>query len=138
MIITDIIKAYITDSEYVLPNDCDINTVCAVSERHDLAHLISGALEKQGVLPKGELGASLKKQKLLAIMRREQQDYELTRITSIFQNEEIPYILLKGAVMKNLYPHKWLFLWMYSKNPLKIQESKMSSFHHYQYKLLLQ
>ncbi|MBR6784543.1 MAG: nucleotidyltransferase family protein [Clostridia bacterium] len=108
MIITDIIKAYITDGEYVLPNGCDINTVCAVSERHDLAHLISGALEKQGVLPKGELGASLKKQKLLAIMRREQQDYELTRITSIFQNEEIPYILLKGAVMKNLYPQAWM------------------------------
>ncbi len=108
MLLTDLIFSYISGKEYSLPENADISVLYAVSKRHDLAHLLAAALEKQGILPENELGDELKKQKLLAIYRREQLDYEEERICGILKSAQIPYIPLKGAVLKQLYPEKWM------------------------------
>lgn len=108
MILTDIIASYISGKEYTLPENADISVLYAVSKSHDLAHLLAAALEKYGITAPSETKDELKKQKLLAVYRREQLDYEEERICNALQKVQIAHIPLKGAVIKRFYPEKWM------------------------------
>ena len=88
--------------------ESQLKTLYTLSEKHDIAHLLAFALEKNGIDLHGETGKLFFKQKMLSIYRREQIDFEEERITSVFREEKIPFIPLKGAVIKNFYPEKWM------------------------------
>ena len=51
-----------------------------LAKKHDVAHLVALALEREGLLPEGKLGEALKSQQMLAIYRTE---------TALFAYDEI-------------------------------------------------
>ena len=79
-----------------------------LSKRHDLAHLICDALEKNGLLFDGEIKARFLNERLLAVCRYERQKYEFDRICIVLEEAEIPFIPLKGSVIRAFYPEPWM------------------------------
>ena len=80
-----------------------------LSKKHDLAHLIADALDKNGLLPDDtEAKKRFFQQRSMAVYRYEQQEYEFQQICAVFQQSKIPFIPLKGAVIRALYPQPWM------------------------------
>ncbi|MBE6581326.1 MAG: hypothetical protein E7650_06915 [Ruminococcaceae bacterium] len=77
-----------------------------LAKRHDMAHLLAAAL--QGKLLQGDVGASLHRQYMTAIFRTEQLQSELAALTDALEEAEIPFIPLKGSVLRARYPEPWL------------------------------
>ena len=80
-----------------------------LSKRHDLAHLIGDALDKNGLLPDGtEAKKRFLKERDLAVYRYEYQNYELEQICKTLEKAEIPFVPLKGSVIRKYYPEPWM------------------------------
>ena len=77
-----------------------------MAHRQDLSNLIVLGLEENGLLPAD--GADLRRQKLKAVFRCEQLQYELERLCAVLETAEIPFIPLKGAVMRQYYREAWM------------------------------
>lgn len=86
-----------------------LRKVYNISRKHDLSHLVATALENTDNFEKnGEIGKLLKKDYQIAIYRYSSMEYEYTRIIEAFSSAHIPYISLKGMVIKGLYPEAWM------------------------------
>ncbi len=79
-----------------------------ISKAHDLAHLVSGALSKLGRLSDDELSFSFEKQQMKALTRYERMSRTLSKICNVLEDNEIPFIPLKGAVIRRYYPEPFM------------------------------
>ncbi len=79
-----------------------------LSKRHDLAHLLGTALDRYGLLPQDDLRQRFTKQAQLAMYRYEQSEYDLSRVCETLEQAGIPYLPLKGAVIRQLYAQPWM------------------------------
>lgn len=90
-------------------SDETLKQLYVLSKRHDLAHLIADALDKNGLLQeKKEIAEKFETQRQLAVYRYEQMQYEFERICATLEEAEIPYMPLKGAVLRAYYPEPWM------------------------------
>ncbi len=79
------------------------------SKSHDLAHLVGSALFRHGLLPAGsEWTARFKKQMMLAMFRYEQSQASLEELCAALEEAEIPFLPLKGSVLRQFYPAPWM------------------------------
>lgn len=81
--------------------------VYALANQHDVAHLVAHAVEDIQISDY-EVLAKLKKAKMTAVYRYAKLDYEYTRTCSTLENAGIPFIPLKGAVLRQYYPEPWM------------------------------
>ena len=79
-----------------------------LSKSHDLAHLVGDALIKNGLIGDGEIKAKFEKQRMLAVYRYERINYELGRLRKVLNEAKIPFIPLKGSVLRRYYPEPWM------------------------------
>ena len=80
-----------------------------ISKIHDLAHLVGDALDQNGLLNANEdYKNKFLKDRNLALFRYEQMNYECEKICKTLEENKIKFTLLKGAVLKKLYPMPWL------------------------------
>ena len=92
-----------------------------LSKAHDVAHLVGDALNKSGVfenlpvdLDENERAAISKvkekfdEQIFTAVYRYENINYELERLKETLEEAEIPFIPLKGSVIRKYYPEPWM------------------------------
>ena len=82
--------------------------VLMLAAQHDLSHLVGDVLYKAGALKDDEVSKNLKKMRYIAITRYEQLRYELEALTACLSEAEIPFMPLKGAVIRALYPEPWM------------------------------
>lgn len=82
--------------------------VYALAKSHDVAHLCAHALEESGALPDGKLGSAFDQKKMQAILRSGLSGYDISQIEALFSDENIPFIPLKGAVIRKFYPEEWM------------------------------
>ena len=75
---------------------------------HDVGHLIADALDKLALLPNGDIKNKMLTERSKAVFRFEQLDYETQEIVGVLEEEKIPYVLLKGAVIRKNYPQPWM------------------------------
>lgn len=75
-----------------------------ISRRHDLAHMVGNGLMENGVEIPEELQIKFKKADMLSVYRCAQQKQALAEIRACFESAGIPYIPLKGAVLRAFYP----------------------------------
>lgn len=91
--------------------DClSIETLSAVyrlSDRHDMAHMVGAALLSYDQLQQNETTEKLQKKMWLAVSRYERIRYELERICDTLEQAKVPFVLLKGAVVRRYYPEPW-------------------------------
>lgn len=80
-----------------------------LSKRHDLAHLISDALDKNGLLPdRTEAKKRFLQERNMAVYRIEQLRYEYEQTFAILEELQVDYLPLKGTVLRKLYPEDWM------------------------------
>ena len=79
-----------------------------VSKKHDIAHLVGDALIKNGLIENGDIKSQFQNQIVMAVYRYENLNYEFGRICELLEESEIPFIPLKGAVIRKFYPESWM------------------------------
>ena len=80
-----------------------------LSKRHDLAHLIGDALDKNGLLPDGtEAKKRFLQERNMAVYRIEQLRYEYEQVFSALEELQVDYLPLKGTVLRKYYPEDWM------------------------------
>lgn len=84
------------------------NQLYKFAQKHDLSHIIASILLRMGLLEDDEISNRFNKQLMLAIYRDGQKEDALEQLSIIFENTKIPYIMLKGAIIRNLYPQTWM------------------------------
>ncbi len=86
-----------------------LREVYKLSKKHDMAHLVGFALDKIHLLDDvPDIKEKFTKEQYLAVYRYENIKYETDRICSLLDEENIPYVKLKGAVIRELYPEPWM------------------------------
>lgn len=85
----------------------NMDKVYALAKKHDLAHLVAHAVETLDI-PDCEVLVKLKNAKIKAIGRYARIDYEYARICKTLEATQIPFIPLKGSVIRQYYPAPWM------------------------------
>ena len=71
---------------------------------HDVAHLLGEAVKSGAYDLSTELSEAFKTKRLQAVLRGENFDRQLSKLSSILESAGIDHIPLKGAVIRRLYP----------------------------------
>ena len=80
--------------------------ILSLAQKHDVIHLIVFALKKNGLLD--ESNKNLESKMLIAVYRLEKLNYELTKLCTALEQAEVPFIPLKGSVLRQYYPEPWM------------------------------
>lgn len=99
-------EAPLSDEEKALCTQETISEIMAVAKDHDITQLVYKGLYENGLVT--DTDASYKNSIFKTIFRYENQNYELKRVRSLLEKNEIPFILLKGSVLRNYYKEPWL------------------------------
>ena len=90
-------------------NDQEAEMLYELAKLHDLAHLVCYSIERNSiVLNNVKVAKKFKKQLMLSVVRYERQNSALEQIKKIFNENEIKFIPLKGAVIRGFYPEPWM------------------------------
>lgn len=90
-------------------SDDALKELYTLSTAHDVAHLVGSALEENNLLPNDSVvNKKFSEAVFAAAYRQEQLNYELKSICSVFENANIAFIPLKGAVLRSMYPQAWM------------------------------
>ncbi len=90
-------------------SDAVLRQLYRLSKSHDMAHLVGFALEDNQLLREDNLLADKYKQQIMmAVYRYKQLDYELKQVIKVFEEAQIPFIPLKGSVLRDYYPQPWM------------------------------
>lgn len=80
----------------------------SLSNGHDLAHIVGHALNKLGVLGEDEVSQKLKRVSMQAVYRYVQLEHEYDSICKALEEAEIPFLPMKGAILRGYYPEPWM------------------------------
>lgn len=90
-------------------SDEEIKALVKFARRHSLDHLITSALLKNGLLNRQSDFAKKAEQSLFrTVITDEKRNYDIINISKLFEENNIDFILLKGSVMRNYYPERWM------------------------------
>ncbi len=94
------------ENEKAVFSDDILPELLSLSKKHDVAHLLILGLDINGLRSDGqtEIGHTLIK----AVYRYEQLNFEYQNVCSALQTAQIPFIPLKGSVLRNYYPKPWM------------------------------
>ena len=100
-------NSQMSDADKELVTEEVLPELLKIAQKHDIAHLIA-----LGLLNNKLVGEKIKTQiqqyAVRAMYRYEKLNYELLRVCEALENAKIPYIPLKGSVLRNYYPEPWM------------------------------
>lgn len=77
-----------------------------IAEANSVAHLLILGLKQNNLLPPEK--PELEKMLLKVVFQYERMQRELEKLYGILENAGIPFLPLKGAVLRSLYPEPWM------------------------------
>ncbi|MBR6632974.1 MAG: nucleotidyltransferase family protein [Clostridia bacterium] len=83
-----------------------LSELITLSKKHDVTHLLAHGLKENGLIPQGD--AETEKHIFKAIYRYEQINFEYGVLCSALEEAEIPFVVLKGSVLRRYYPQPWM------------------------------
>lgn len=86
----------------------DTAEMFSVSKIHDVTHILASSLINNRLLDGDPLENIYREQIYLTMYRYESQCYVHEKVSKVLEDEEIPYIPLKGAVIREFYPQPWM------------------------------
>ncbi len=86
----------------------DWKNLYELAKSQDLTQLAADAIAKNAVPVDPEIKTKFDKKLRLAVYRYQITVYELERIKKILNEAEIPFIPLKGSVLRQSYPQPWM------------------------------
>lgn len=96
----------LTESEKELFSKELLPDLLKLSKRHDVAHLVALGLKNNGLLTSEE--KEWETEILRAVFRYERLNHDYTKLCSALEAAEIPFIPLKGSVLRAYYPEPWM------------------------------
>lgn len=98
-----------TEAQKALFTEEQLPELLALSQKHDIAQLIARGLYINELTEKNNPSyEKLQNLQFLAVYRYEQLNYELERLCQALEAAEIPFIPLKGSVIRKYYTEPWL------------------------------
>lgn len=85
-----------------------IRALYIVAKPYDMGHLLAYAVQKLAFTGEDPVFAALEKDLMFAACRVEQFRYTLDEIGAAFTEAKIPYMPLKGSVLRDYYPEPWM------------------------------
>lgn len=114
-LMVSLVRYYIFDIELdastkkMLYQEVILQQLLLISKKHDLTHIVGAALEKANVLPKGtQTKDAFVNAQVMSIYRSHRLIYELNAICSVFEENRIDFIPLKGSVLRDYYKEPWM------------------------------
>lgn len=89
-------------------SDETLNTVDELAKRHSLSHFIGAALSKKEIKVSEKVFRHYQNVMFQTAARMGRMSYELQSIYQALEQAKIPFVPLKGAVIKGFYPQDWL------------------------------
>ena len=80
----------------------------SLSDKHDLSHIVGSALSKINLQIEGDILQKFQKDTFSAVYRYQKLNYELSAVTKTLEGAQIPFMPLKGSVLRKYYPKPWL------------------------------
>lgn len=82
-----------------------LEELTALARKHDLLHLVAFGLQKNALI-----GADheLRREIFSAAVRCEQLQHEMKKLSGVLEEAEIPFLPLKGSVLRGYYPEPWM------------------------------
>lgn len=96
----------LTNEEKQFFSDELVQKILQIAKRHDVEHLVAFALKKNGLLK--DKNEKIENSMLKAVFRYRQLNYEYQSICDALESAKIPFIPLKGSVMRKYYPEGWM------------------------------
>ena len=85
-----------------------LDDIYVISRKHDLAHIVGQALSRLGVLGADKVSQKFKETALQAVHRYVRMNHAYGQLCHAFESAHIPFIPLKGAVIRDFYPEPWM------------------------------
>lgn len=79
-----------------------------ISIKHDIAHLFSMGLSKFNIMADKSMNFNIECYIYEVIYRYEQLKFEFDQLCINLENAEIPFVPLKGVVIRDFYPEPWM------------------------------
>ena len=79
-----------------------------LARRHNITHLVGQALVKNGLSSDHSLFSYCENYVMMEMANDSRRTYAIDCIQSLFDKNQIAYILLKGAVVRWYYPESWM------------------------------
>ena len=98
--ITVDIKKHITPKAYA--------DIYSLSQKHDISNILASAFSKIGILSDDDTSKLFRKQLMISIYRYEKINYDFNLICNTLNQAKIPYLPLKGSVIRKFYPEAWM------------------------------
>ncbi len=99
----------LSDATKVSFSDDSVKTLFEVSKKHDVIHLVAKALVDNGLVGKEHpLFPICQKAQVMAVYRYEQLNFELQSVAGVLEKAKIPFLPLKGSVLRAFYPEPWM------------------------------
>jgi len=90
-------------------NEESLKGVYDAARVHALTHLAAHGLYKNGLLTAQDgICGQFRQSNLVAILRHETMQHEIGRMYALFEECAIPFLPLKGAVIRGYYPEPWM------------------------------
>ena len=86
----------------------DFKELYKISKKHDIAPVVSAAIGAESLTVPQEIKLKFNNEEMLAVYRYEQQNYELGGLCAFLESKKIPFIPLKGSVIRQYYPKPYL------------------------------
>ena len=85
-----------------------LEDVFKLSQIHSVVNVVADALLKNGILSQGKAKNKFYNALIQTVVRNENMEYELKRVSELFEKNKIKYMPLKGSVLRNYYREPWL------------------------------
>ena len=106
-----LIKSVITKTKLDKPltlTETDSQRLFDLSKAHDMAHLVAFSIDFNEVKVPSNVKANFQKEQNIAVFRYEKSNYEIQALYNLFEENNIEYVPLKGAVLSAFYPEPYL------------------------------
>lgn len=111
-ILFSVIRSVLTNkpmnnTDRLLITENELFAIMEIAVKHDIGQLVALGLKNNGLLT--EQNESQFQQVIYkAVYRNERINYEFGRICNVLNKEKIPFIPLKGSVIRDYYPESWM------------------------------
>ncbi len=96
----------LTQEERKNYSENQFSALIKIAKRHDIAHLLALGLQRNALLTSND--TTTEKHILEAAYRYEQLRYEYERLCLALESAQIPFVPLKGSVLRGCYPEAWM------------------------------
>lgn len=110
-IVLGAIRAQVCGQPYAIEGNLSEETlkeVFSISKAQDMSHLVAGELISQKKVTNPAYHDLFRRSQIMAVYRYELINHELLETCRVLEEAGIPYMPLKGSVMRQYYPEPWM------------------------------